>query len=96
MENEKKYIVRGRNSGVFFGEIKERNGEEVTMVNAIRIWYWSGAASISQLAAEGTKDPKNCKFTLPVNELLILDAIEIDTCTQEAIKSIEGVKPWKI
>lgn len=35
----KKFLVRGRDSGVFFGEIKDRNGQEVTITNARRIWY---------------------------------------------------------
>ncbi len=93
---EGKYIVRGDRSGVFYGEIKERNGKEVTMTNVRRLWYWEGANSISQLAQCGTVSPKNCKFTVTVDEMLILDAIEIDKCSQEAIKSIEAVKAWKI
>lgn len=93
---EGKYIVRGDRSGVFYGEIKERNGKEVTMTNVRRLWYWDGANSISQLAQCGTVNPKNCKFTVTVDEMLILDAIEIDKCSQEAIKSIEAVKAWKI
>lgn len=90
-----KYIVRGDRSGVFFGEIKERNGKEVTMTNVRRLWYWDGAASISQLAQEGTVSPHNCKFTVTVDEILVLDAIEIDKCSKEAIKSIEAVAVWK-
>lgn len=90
-----KYIVRGDRSGVFFGEIKERNGREVTMINVRRLWYWDGAASISQLAQEGTVRPNNCKFTVTVDEVLILDAIEIDKCSNKAIKSIEEVIAWK-
>ncbi len=90
-----KYIVRGDRSGVFYGEIKERNGKEVTMANVRRLWYWDGAASISQLAQEGTVRPNNCKFTVTVDEILILDAIEIDKCSKQAIKSIEGVFEWK-
>ncbi len=90
-----KYIVRGDRSGVFFGEIKERNGKEVTMNNVRRLWYWDGAASISQLATEGTVNPSQCKFTVTVDEVLILDAIEIDKCSDKAIKSIEGVQVWK-
>lgn len=90
-----KYIVRGDRSGVFFGEIKERNGREVTLKNARRLWYWDGAASLSQLAQEGTVRPQNCKFSVTVDEVLVLDAIEIDKCTEQAIKSIEGVAPWK-
>lgn len=92
---EEKYIVRGNRSGVFFGEIKERKGQEVVMTNVRRLWYWDGAASISQLAQEGTVAPENCKFSVTVDEILILDTIEIDKCTEEAIKSINGVKEWK-
>jgi len=90
-----KYIVRGDRSGVFFGEIKERNGQEVTMNHVRRLWYWAGAASISQLAQEGTVDPQNCKFSVKVDEMLVLDAIEIDKCSDKAIKSIEAVAEWK-
>lgn len=97
MENvEKKYyIVRGNRSGVFAGNIKERNGQEVTMTNVRRLWYWDGASSISQLAKEGTVNPNSCKFSVTVDEILILDAIEIDTCSKEAEKSIKGVNEWK-
>lgn len=92
----KKVIVRGDHSGVFFGTLTRREGQEVTLENCRRIWYWSGAASISQLAVDGTKDPKNCKFTLAVSEVTILDAIEINLCSENAIESIEGVKVWKV
>ena len=92
----KKVIVRGDRSGVFFGTLVERNGREVTLENCRRLWYWDGAASISQLAVDGTKKPDNCNFTVSVNSILILDAIEIIPCTETAICSIEGVKEWKM
>lgn len=91
---KEKFIVRGNNSGVFYGEIKERNGQEVTMTNVRRLWYWSGANSISQLAQYGTVDPMNCKFTCAVTEITVLDAIEIDKCSPKAINSIDGVAEW--
>lgn len=91
----KYYIVRGDRSGVFAGNIKERNGKEVTMTNVRRLWYWDGANSISQLAQEGTNNPNNCKFSVAVDEVLILDAIEIDLCTEKAEQNIKGVKEWK-
>lgn len=90
-----KYIIRGDRSGVFYGEIAERNGQEVKIRNARRLWYWDGAASISQLALEGVTAPQNCKFTVTVDEITILDAIELIPCTEAAVKRIEGVKVWK-
>lgn len=93
--NKNIYIVRGKDSGVFFGEIAERNGQEVLMKNVRRLWYWDGAASISQLAQEGTVRPENCKFTVTVDEVQVLDAIEIDKCSDKAVENIEAVAEWK-
>lgn len=90
------YIVRCDRAGVFAGNIKERNGREITMTNVRRIWSWFGAATLSQLAAEGTKTPNECKFSMSVPEIVLLEAIEIIPCTEEAEKSIKGVKEWKV
>ena len=45
---------------------------------------------------EGVKYPENCKFTVVVNEIIVIDTIEIIPCTEEAIKNLESVKVWKI
>lgn len=55
----KKVIVRGDRSGVFFGTLVKKDGHEVTLENCRRLWYWDGAASISQLAVDGTTIPEN-------------------------------------
>lgn len=91
----KKVIIRDDRSGVEFGELVEQNGSEVTLKNARRLWYWNGAASLSQLAMDGTKRPQDCKFTVTVSSITILDAVEIIPCTDKAIKSIEEVDEWK-
>ena len=91
-----KHIIRGDRSGVFYGEIASRSGREVTIKNCRRLWYLAGAASLSQLAAEGTKAPRDCRFTVTVDELTILDAIELIPCSEIACKSIESVVLWKI
>ena len=91
----KKVIIRADQAGVFFGTLKEKNGNEVILENARRLWYWDGAASISQLAVDGTVEPNNCRFTVTVPEIAILGVIEIIPCTDKAIKSIEGVSEWK-
>lgn len=92
---DKKVIIRGDRSGVFFGTLKERNGREVKLENCRRLWSWCGANSISELAVNGTAAPDQCRFTLEVKKIEILDVIEIIPCTEKSIKSIEGVKVWK-
>jgi hypothetical protein len=74
---------------------KEKEGTEVKLENCRRIWYWSGANSISQLAVDGVTRPSDCKFTLTVSEIVITDVIEIIPCTDKAIENIEGVKEWR-
>lgn len=91
----KKVIIRADRAGVFFGTLKEKNGDEVILTDARRLWYWDGAASISQLAVNGTVLPEECKFTVAVPEIAILGVIEIIPCTDKAIRSIEGVSEWK-
>lgn len=88
-------VVRGRSSGVFAGTVKKINGQQVLMEHVRRLWYWDGAASISQLAKSGTTAPENCKFTVRVDSALIMDVIEIIPCTAEAMESIEAVREWK-
>lgn len=95
MDN-KKYIIRCDRSGVFYGEIAKREGQEVTIRNARQLWYWDGANSLMQMANEGVKKPQNCKFTVTVSEIVVTDAIEILPCTDSAINSIQAVPVWKI
>lgn len=96
MKDKKYQIVRTQSAGVFAGYIVSRDGQEVVMENARRIWYWSGAASLSQLAMEGTKNPTECKFPCEVNRIELLQVIEILDCTEEAEKSIKGVPIWEV
>jgi hypothetical protein len=65
------------------------------MENARRIWYWQGAATLSQLALEGTKKPQGCKFPAPVSVTLI-GVIEIIPATEIAERSITQLVPvWR-
>ena len=95
MDSNKYYIVRADWAGVFFGHIKEQDGNEVTMTDVRRLWYWEGAASLSQMAVDGVSRPHDCKFTVTVPEMTILGVIEIIPCTEKAMGSILGVKEWR-
>ena len=96
MKKQLRYvIVRTYSAGVFAGELVSRNGQEVVLKNARRLWYWKGAASLSQLAQEGTSDPSGCKFPCEVAQVELLQAIEILDVTDKAKKCIKEVPVWK-
>lgn len=92
----KKVIIRANRAGVFYGTLNECADDKVELVKARRLWYWSGAASLSQLAAEGVKRPNDCKFTVVVESMVISGVLEIIPTTEQAQASIEGVKAWRI
>ena len=94
MEN-KFYIVRAKDAGVFFGKIKEKSPGEVTMTDVRKLWYWDGACAVEQLAVDGTNRPNSCKFTVIVPEMIIADPIQIIECSEKAAKSLRGVVAWK-
>lgn len=89
-------IVRTYSAGVFAGYLKDKEGKEVTLKDARRLWYWSGAASLSQLAQEGVKYPAQCKFPCAVDNLIVTEAIEILDVTEAARVIIENVPVWEV
>ena len=89
-------IVRTFSAGVFAGYLKSRTGQEVVLKKARRLWYWEGAASLSQLAQSGVSKPQNCKFPEEVEQVELLQAIEILDVSKEAQLSIAKVKVWKV
>lgn len=95
-ENKNYVIVRGDHSGVFFGELKERSGQEVELLNVRKLWYWDGAAAVEQIAKDGVKNPDACKFTVSVDSMIITDAIQILPCASSAAENIMAVMEWKI
>lgn len=88
-------IVRTYSAGVFAGYLEKKSGQEVILRNARRLWYWSGACSLSQLAMEGTKKASDCKFAMEVDEIELTQAIEIIKATKEAQDNINAVPVWK-
>ena len=89
-------IVRTYSAGVFFGELGQRSsdGQRGIVKNARRLWYWDGAASLSELAISGPSKPGNCKFPAAVEEIELTNIIEVLKVTPEAAKAIDAVKVW--
>ena len=88
--------VRGAEFGVFAGTVEKVEEKRVLLKNARKLWYWDGAASTNQLAADGVKRPENCKFTVAVESVLLAGWIEIIPASEAAQASVCGVKEWKM
>lgn len=86
--------IRTYSAGVHCGYLKERNGKEVELVNARRIWKWSGAFTLSELSTNGVEKPDECKFSCTVPHIYLTEAIEIIPMTDKAEKSIKAVKNY--
>ena len=88
-------IVRTYSAGVFAGYFNRKiKGQEGTVFNARRLWYWDGANSLSELAMKGVTKPTNCKFALSVPEIDLKNIVEVLPCTENAQKNIALVKDW--
>ena len=85
----KKCIIRTYSAGVWFGTVEQKSGNEVIISNARRMWMWhtKKSISLSSCAIHGINEDKS-KIAESVNEVW-LEAIEIISCAEEAIKSIE-------
>ena len=88
-------IVRTFSAGVFAGYLVKRNGQEVELANARRLWVWYGAATLSQLSVDGVSQPKECKFPCEVPKIELTQAIEIIEATEKCRASIAGVEIWR-
>lgn len=93
-------LVRSYGAGVHIGYLKEKSyqpaGTVVTLLESRNIYYWDGAAGISQIAENGVSKPENCKITIPVSQPReIANAIEILPITDSAKQNLDKVLPWK-
>lgn len=92
-------LIRTYSAGVHFGYLEKREstlaGIEVKLLSARRVYYWDGAASLSQLAMEGVTKPQNCKISIPVSSIELI-AIEIIPITEKAEAILRKVANWKM
>lgn len=94
--NGKYVIVRGDRSGVFAGTLVSQEGQKVVLSGVRRLWKWYGATECLQIAMEGVKRPRDCRFTMTAESITLLDAIEVIPTTAEAEAIIKAVPEWKI
>lgn len=88
-------LVRSTKAGVFAGIVENNERGTVVVKDARRIWYWSGASSLSELAVRGPAHPEKCKFPCAVDRVQVHEVCEVLPCTDVARKAIEAVPEWR-
>ena len=88
-------IVRCDRAGVFFGKYQKKEGNELTLTDVRKLHYWDGAAAVEEISQIGTKKPNDCRFTVTIPSMIVLDPIQIIPCTKESIEVIKSVKEWE-
>ena len=70
-------VVRTFSAGVHVGELVSRNGQEVVLANASRVWRWRGANTLSELALHGASLTEHTRISEQVPSITLTQAIEI-------------------
>ena len=94
-QKERYVIIRSRDAGCFAGILVSLEGDKATLKESRRMWYWAGAASLSQLAVNGTSQPNACKFPIAIPDHQVLGVCEVIDATEAGRASIEGVPVWR-
>lgn len=86
-------LVRTYSAGVHIGRLAARAGKEVELTEARRLWSWSGANTLNEVATAGV-DAKNSRISQPVPLIALTEAIEIIPVSEAAAKVLT-VSNWK-
>lgn len=89
------YIICCENAGIFFAQIAERRGSEADLVDARRLHYWDGSASVNQIAVEGLVPSSSSRVTIPVERMTVLGVVSLTPMTPTATENILARPPWK-
>jgi hypothetical protein len=84
MKKQKKpfVVIRTYSAGVHVGTLESREGREVVLSDARRIWRWSGANTLSEVSQKGVAEAS--RISEPVPTITLTEAIEVIPCSEEA------------
>ena len=93
-------IARCNNAGVHAGYIVSTNVNHTVLRDSRRIWYWSGAASLSEIAVYGLNPAKSSGSRIaakvPLLRLRDSDICELIVCLPAGRKSVEDMPVWRV
>lgn len=80
-------VVRTYSAGVHIGTLDYLRGTECRLLNAVRLWRWRGANTLSEVAARGVDDEYS-RISEPVESVILTQAIEVIPCTMAAAANL--------
>ncbi len=80
-------VVWTYSAGVHVGTLVKREGREVTLADTRRLWRWSGANTLHEVALHGV-DEKYTRLSEPVATITLTEAIEIIPATAAAAANL--------
>jgi len=86
----KPVIVRCARSGVHFGYMIDRRGQEADLVRVRQIWSWAGANTVKEIALRGVGQGSKVSEAAP--ESTLFEIIECLAATPEAVRNLETGK----
>ena len=90
----KHVIVRSNLAGVFFGILTAKDGDELTLSKARKLYYFSGANTVEDLANQGALNSSDCKVTAPVDIIIISKFEQILPCSKNSINQLNSIPIW--
>jgi len=88
-------MIRTYSAGVHYGKVLRQDGTQVVLEQSRRIFSWSKAATLSQLALEGdASDDTKVAMTIEA-PIVLTQAIEIIPMSKDAVSKL-GEKTWKM
>ena len=92
---EKIVIVRTYSAGVFYGKLKQVEGDSLILNDCRRIWCWYGAKNLSNIALVGVTDKLQTRISPKTQNHLAKGFIEIIPMSNDAINNLDSVPDWK-
>lgn len=79
-QTKKIVVVRTYSAGVHVGILVSQNGTEVVLKDAVRVWRWRGANTLSEMSQKGASDDYT-RISESVPEITLTQATEIIPCS---------------
>ena len=87
-------MLRTYSAGVWYGYVDYDKAEYLNceVLEAVRVWKWYGAFTLSALATDGTDKADDCRFAIEIDKIKLSRVVEFIPITEKSLKTLSKVK----